>query len=167
MSIIKRGRHLLLARWSLLIFEYPVLVDLWFEKLLAGLWVNDAAIELLFFLPHHVLVDLGLLSKSLKDLPFLAPDAAQSGFLLLRGIIFVREIGHSGVGDASLRRDTSYGWGFSSLFHNVRGDFFDGVLAYFRVLGDKLWLECALSIVAFCVNMFLSQISVLSVIVQG
>ena len=86
---------------------------------------------------------------------------------MLRGIVFVGEIGHSRVGDASLRRDTSDGWSFGSLVHNVRGDFFDGVLAYFGVLGDQFWLECTLSVVAFGVDMFLSQISVLSIIIES
>ena len=45
-------------------------------------------------------------------------------------------------------------------------DLTNGVLADFGLLGDEFWFECALLVVAFRVDVLLTQVSVLGIIIE-
>jgi hypothetical protein len=54
------------------LLELVEAVDLWLEKFLACLRVDEAVVQLLLLFTLQILIDLCLFSQTLKDLTFLA-----------------------------------------------------------------------------------------------
>ena len=149
------------------------------EHFFACVRIDHARVLKVLFLFFQVLVNLSLLRKPFEHLPFLAPDSCQSNSCWLFTLLW-KSLVYFIVGRSLRVGDICESW-VSQIFSSINSwllvcllglnvnfilNFFYCHLRDLGLFRHQSWLECALFVKAFRINMLLTEVTVFSIIIK-